>query len=615
MRYTSFEIKNFKGIEDIKIDLTKISNNNIFTFVGLNECGKTTVLEAINFFSAGSEKVEPLQVDTYTSANYHNLIPMSKRDNFNGNIVVRATLVPDEADEKQFAKFAKAELGYKSIDNVGQFTIAQTLSFKDSVYTGFVNYWSPDFTVIKPGKRSSVTITSATSKEEWLKLIGELQRLLPRILFCPNFLFDFPDRIYLNKQAQATEKDKFYSLVAQDILDSLDSRTNIADHIVARALSQKPADKKSLQSLLLKMSRHVTEVVFGAWNEIFKRKLDKQIVISCEADTNGIVSLEFNVEDSDGYYLVSDRSLGFRWFFVFFLLTYYRRYRKGVSENVIFLFDEPASNLHPSAQNQLLRTLERIAENSVVMYTTHSHHLVNPLWLEGAFVVKNVGIDYNTEIEEYNAKKTLITVEKYRTFVSKHPNQTSYFQPILDVLDYVPSALEAIPVVVMLEGKYDYYTLNYMKMFLSENCDFGILPCNGADSIMKYIGLYLGWGKDFFVLLDSDKKGINRKNEYLKTFGLDVKDRIFTLADVNANWENLYMEQLFSEVERLEMQTLCYPTALKYSKTEFNRAIQELYLKKTKVTVISQETISNFKNVFTFIKNNLQKEAAVGGIP
>ncbi|MBI1921584.1 MAG: AAA family ATPase [Geobacter sp.] len=605
MRYKSFKITNFKGIEEIKIDLAKGPSDNIFTFVGLNESGKTTILEAINFFGYGSEKVEPLQVAAYTSSSYHNLIPMSKRDNFNSKIVIEATLVLDSNDEHKFKDFAVKQLGYKSISDIGEFTISQTLFFKDSQYVKLTNYWSPVFVATKPGKRTETKVSSHSYKDEWLKLIEEIQKLLPSILYFPNFLFEFPDKIFLNKVNDETEKDKFYALVVQDILDSLDSQTTIKDHIVARAKSGKLADKKSLQSLLLKMSRHVTEVVFGAWNEIFKRKLDKQIVIGWDIDEAGDVFLEFNVEDSDGYYLVSDRSLGFRWFFVFFLLTYYRRYRKDASENAIFLFDEPASNLHPSAQNQLLKSFERLAENCVIMYTTHSHHLINPVWLEGAFVVKNVGIDYDTEVDEYYAKKTLVTVEKYRTFVAKHPNQTSYFQPILDVLDYVPSSLEAIPNVVMLEGKNDYYTFNFMKMFTGVPGEFGVLPCNGADSVTRYISLYLGWGKDFIVLLDSDKKGTERKAQIIKDFGLVVVGKIFTLKDVDTMYDKVSLEQLFSDAELLSIQQMCYPQTNKYNKSDFNRSVQELYLKKIKPTFILDDTVEKFRRIFCFLNGNI----------
>jgi predicted ATPase len=605
MRYKSFDITNFKGIEKIKIDFTKGPSQNIFTFVGLNESGKTTILVAINFFGYGSEKVEPLQVAAYTSTSYHNLIPMSKRDNFNSKVEIKATLVPDLNDENRFKKYAIEQLGYKTISPIGEFTISQAHFFKDSQYVNTMNYWSPTFVVTKPGKRSEVNITAHSNKDEWLKLIGHIQTLLPRIVYFPNFLFDFPDKIYLEKVNGETEKDKFYALVVQDILDSLDSQTTIKDHLVTRAKSGKIADKKSLQSLLLKMSRHVTEVVFGAWNEIFKRKLDKQIVIGCDIDETGNVFLEFNVEDSDGYYLVSDRSLGFRWFFVFFLLTYYRRYRKGGSDNVIFLFDEPASNLHPSAQNQLLKSFERLAENCVVMYTTHSHHLINPAWLEGAFVVKNAGVDYDTEVDKFHAKKTLVTVERYRTFVAKHPNQTSYFQPILDVLDYVPSSLEAIPDVVMLEGKNDYYTFNFMALLTGISTKFGILPCNGADSVNKYISLYLGWGKKFITLLDSDKKGLERKSQILKEYGSVVNNRIFTLEDIDPSYNKASLEQLFLDAELLSIQQMCYPQTKKYSKLDFNRSVQELYINNIKPTFISKATLDKFKKIFVFLHDHI----------
>ena len=56
-----------------------------------------------------------------------------------------------------------------------------------------------------------------------------------------------------------------------------------------------------------------------------------------------------------------------------------------------------------------------------------------------------------------------MTLHKYRDFAAQHPNQTTYFQPILDVLDYRPGELENVPNVVMVEGKNDFYTLKYFQ--------------------------------------------------------------------------------------------------------------------------------------------------------
>jgi hypothetical protein len=196
---------------------------------------------------------------------------------------------------------------------------------------------------------------------------------------------------------------------------------------------------------------------------------------------------------------------------------------------MIFLFDEPASNLHPSAQSQLLASLDRLTENAKVIYTTHSHHLINPKWLEGTFVVINEGIDYKDDIENYSANKTRIMIDSYRSFASKHPNQISYFQPILDVLDYSPTNLDPIPRVVMLEGKNDFFTLSYFnEVIFGNKYSLSFVPGISASNLDPVIMLYVGWGLSFLVLLDSDKEGKSQKVRYSDLFGPVVENKIIT---------------------------------------------------------------------------------------
>ena len=47
-----------------------------------------------------------------------------------------------------------------------------------------------------------------------------------------------------------------------------------------------------------------------------------------------------------GIYYLGERSLGFRWFFVFSLLTTYRAMTSQPDKGLLLLLDEPASNLH-----------------------------------------------------------------------------------------------------------------------------------------------------------------------------------------------------------------------------------------------------------------------------
>ena len=49
--------------------------------------------------------------------------------------------------------------------------------------------------------------------------------------------------------------------------------------------------------------------------------------------------------------------------------------------------DEPASNLHSTASGAT-QELRSLVEKCDLVYTTHSHHLIDVRWLDGAYVVK-----------------------------------------------------------------------------------------------------------------------------------------------------------------------------------------------------------------------------------
>lgn len=79
MHYTYVEVKNFKGIRQLRLDFEKPPCSSVTTLVGLNESGKTTILEAINYFSYGSESLDPLAPTGYFIGDVHDLTPISER--------------------------------------------------------------------------------------------------------------------------------------------------------------------------------------------------------------------------------------------------------------------------------------------------------------------------------------------------------------------------------------------------------------------------------------------------------------------------------------------------------------------------------------------------------
>lgn len=573
MRYTYFQIENYKGIDKVYLDLTRSPKAQVHTLIGLNESGKTTVLEAIDRsnFRENLTAVGPLG---YAQSDVHDLIPISKRSNFNGTIVIEAGIVLDKDDQASIAASAKKQYNMTLTEAIAPFRIRQAYTFVASRLAANqpTNTWTLVAKGRTPNKRRASTITG----DDWQNLLACVKPLVPRIAYFPNFLFDFPDRIYLDPAPRDEPLHAFYRTVMQDILDATEEKTTLSEHVLTRAKSTDAFDKKALESVLLKMGAHVTKTVFSSWDRIFNRPAGKkEIVVTAAKDPQGLWYLEMRLKEGTEYYDVSERSLGFRWFFTYLLLTQYRGFRSDGPKDVVFLLDEPASNLHPSAQAQLLGSFAQLPKRCTVIYTTHSHHLIRPEWLDGAFVVKNDALTYGPDDDQYSARRTQISVTKYREFAASHPDQTTYFQPVLDVLDYRPTILDGVPDVVMIEGKTDFYALSLLNDHLPLLERVHLLPGTGASSLDAVIQLYIAWARNFIVLLDSDAEGEKQKRRYIEKFGPVMENRTFTIADLDSSLQQMAMEKVIEPDDRLLIQRSAYPDATGYGKTLFVRAVQE----------------------------------------
>jgi hypothetical protein len=120
-----------------------------------------------------------------------------------------------------------------------------------------------------------------------------------------------------------------------------------------------------------------------------------------------------------------------------------------------------------------------------------------------------------------------VQVSTYRSFVNAHPGQTSYFQPILDRLEVVPSKFDMHEASVVLEGKSDYYVLRYGARMLGI-ADLPLLPGLGAGTFGALAALHAGWNLNFLFLLDGDRQGKIERDRYAEEFGIAL-GRLLTL--------------------------------------------------------------------------------------
>ena len=90
MQYTRFSIDNYRGIEKTEIQLPKSGGAQATTLIGLNESGKTTILEAIYSFSPDPESKALYEDAVLLSDDPAHFIPRDHFSNFNGTSTVEA---------------------------------------------------------------------------------------------------------------------------------------------------------------------------------------------------------------------------------------------------------------------------------------------------------------------------------------------------------------------------------------------------------------------------------------------------------------------------------------------------------------------------------------------
>lgn len=584
MKYKKFVIKNYKGIKDLELDLTIQPDIKIYTLVGLNESGKTTILEAIKDFA--SQVVEDSR---------YLLIPKNLAGGFSGKVSIKAFLEISQEDKRKIKSFLNNIVSAKEIIIKDEFYLQRDYLFENSAPNPEASYiWSRFVSLRKRlGGRESYLDDESLGKL-W-KYVRD--SLLPEVIFYTDFLSKFPEKIYLNR---SDDNEKYLEII-EDILCSVNKDYSIKTSLLDRLQDPSQANKQALEAVENEIGAKVSKVVFDAWTKIQDIN-KKEIVVKTEKDEQGFY-IRFSVKDGGRSYAISERSLGFRWFFTFLLYTEFRKERIKSSGEILFLLDEPASNLHQTAQKSLLKTFKNIVVKSRLIYTTHSHHLINPEWLNSTYIIRNKGLRYK-EDDDFDLKKTEIEAYKYKQFVSHYPNQTSYFQPILDVLDYKPGLLEHVSNLVITEGKFDYFVFKFFQEIIFNNTNapknYCFYPGHGVGKLDLPIALYEAWGRKYIVILDSDPAGLKEKKRYIRE--LSDKEHIFTLEDVDSRFKKMSLEDMFNEEEKLLISREFDSSSKKYEKSAFNTGIQTLYHEARDPKYLSDETKDKFQKLINFIE-------------
>lgn len=604
MKYKKFTIKNYKGIFNMTLDLDRKPDTNITTLVGLNESGKTSILEAIDLFQ-----------NNFSAENAHKLIPKHRQHAFTDSVEVEAEI---EFSDKEINNLKdKLKNDYKFIlsnpENDKIIKIKKVYSFENSLPKQgdfYKIFWTTKF-IGKTNKGKNEKRLSEWNKDVWTAITSHIKdTLLPKIIYYEDFLFDFPEKIYLEAHQGEGEEQHEYREVVQDILNEVGANLSIQEHLINRMNNiEDDGSKKSLSSMLLKMAEKINVGILKEWDEIFGSQQNKTVIIDHNSDIESITNkkrhyLEIKIRQGSDDYSINDRSLGFRWFFSFLIFTAFRRARSSDHGETLFLLDEPASNLHQSSQQKLLQNIESIFSNCKLIYSTHSHNLIEPKWLSGAYIVKNEAIKYGS-LEDSDVTETKISSLLYKQFVANYPNERDHFKPILDALDYAPSQLEMVPSIIFSEGKSDYYVFRYLTrvIFPKEYGALNFFPGAGVDKYGDIFRLYISWNRSFVTIFDSDKAGKSAKTKYENEIGIDMGNRIFTYEEIDKKFDDYTIESFFSDTEKLKIIQHFFPDHKKedgFDKSKFNTSLQDMYANSIKFN-LNKGTKEKFIKVLDFL--------------
>ena len=320
MIYNEIIINNFKGIKNIKLNL---ENNRIITLVGLNESGKTTIMEAIKLFHR--------TITGYKMPNTELNSLRPKGIDFTGVIKFGATLLFEDEDIKKIMDY------FSTIKNEKQnITLPSKFRYTVQLDYDLHQYKKTRETIGCIIKDQNDNPLYDTDNEKWNLLITYIQTLVPEILYFDDFIFEIPDHICFptnsNTNGDYDDVNESWKLVLDDILKLVNPQLNFSNHIY-EIWSE---DEDAARNRISQMERVLNQKITIKWKELFGKDdlnfLEIKLAVELLSDQ---LCLSFKIlAKNKKEFLVNERSKGFKWFFSFLLFTEFRK--KTYKEYFIF---------------------------------------------------------------------------------------------------------------------------------------------------------------------------------------------------------------------------------------------------------------------------------------
>jgi predicted ATP-dependent endonuclease of OLD family len=558
MKYRKFIIENYRAItKPLTID---VSNNMLMPIIGVNECGKTTILHAIFAFDELNDDLNEGGRHLRDTDNLYVTSP--KPAAVSAEVAVARSEFLSCLKELAGSEHSAAVEAYKKKRGV-----PATFVIKRHIKT----------------RAYDIILSSFTNKALNDALAREIIRKLPYILFFDDFRDSVEEKVEI--VADADGEPQGWLSIFEQLFKQTDRHFSV--------FKLADLEERQRKTVLSAVKRKLNETLTKEWqnfrldnNDALQISIDFRSEKNAQGVLRNYLRLDVIEKDTDGnehFFFISDRSKGFFWFFNFVMkLEFNPKVLEYHQTEAIYLLDEPGSYLHASAQSKLCKKLRQLSQDNVVIYCTHSHYLLDPEVIRLSSIrVAEKGT---------NGDVQLLSIHEHSGSIDRR----SAFQPVVDALHIKPFLLDLTNrLVILVEGICDFYALEMFK----GNRDVNILPSVGADSIAFYISLMIAWRVEYRALWDNDSAGNKAKAKAESIFGpAEAAGRFFELSAAS-NSKAKILQELFAGPDIVKIKKeLALP-----AETGFDKMMATLFYapnRKDVLNDISATTKRAFETVF-----------------
>lgn len=581
MKLIAIEIENFRGYQH----RVKIPIDNLTTFIGKNDAGKSTVFEALEIFFNNKLVV----------ADNDDFCVHSESDSF--IISCEFSNLPDQIliDENVSTTLESEYLLNKN----GNLTITKIYSKtktrpKEDVFIYAYHPMTPKYDDLL-----SLTNSKLKSRAKELGVIPanlNTNKIIRESIWRNAIDLNLEERLVaISGDDTKTIYSKLNNYLPVFTLFQSDRTSNDGDSEITEPMQV--AVKEALKEVAIQLEEIKKAVEQHALNTADKtlRKLAEmdpslanRLIPEFKAEPKFDSQFKLTIRDEN--VPINKRGSGVR---RLILLNFFRaqaedRLSRSNNDSIIYAFEEPETSQHPSNQKMLIESFLELskAHNTQVLLTTHTPDI-------GGIVPKK-SLRF---ITEENNKK----IVKFDT--------PDVYNHIVETLGLLPEYLERdCKGIIFVEGKDDIIFLTHIANELSrdgfiekniQEAGLTLIPMGGCDSLKFWVqsDFAVKYKIPFFVFLDSDKGTLEEKKQHDRKRELEASGIVVSLTRKR-------------EIENYIHPSLI-PTGVNISDTCDAKKIlaEKLNIRKKKVmsSLISDMTTELIRDMEEYEEDNIKK--------